>query len=115
MKLLIVEDDRALDDGIALSLKADADTILQACTLSEAEKLFAKGVDLVGRSGICGEKRAVCGHETPAEKMMSYSRIITKVMRQPGVRKPRDAQALVVILFFGGNRAYDNFENRESP
>ena len=26
MKLLIVEDDRALNDGIALSLKADADT-----------------------------------------------------------------------------------------
>ena len=32
MKLLIVEDDRALNDGIALSLKADADVMLQAYT-----------------------------------------------------------------------------------
>ncbi len=47
MKLLIVEDDRMLNDGITLSLKADADAILQACTLAEAEKLFAEGVDLV--------------------------------------------------------------------
>lgn len=47
MKLLIVEDDRALNDGIALSLKADADVILQAFTLAEAGKLFAKEVDLV--------------------------------------------------------------------
>ncbi len=47
MKLLIVEDDRALNDGIALSLKADADVTLQAYTLAEARKLFAEGVDLV--------------------------------------------------------------------
>lgn len=47
MKLLIVEDDRALNDGIALSLKADADMILQAFTLAEAGKLFTEEVDLV--------------------------------------------------------------------
>lgn len=47
MKLLIVEDDRTLNDGIALSLKADADATLQAYTLAEARKLFAEGVDLV--------------------------------------------------------------------
>lgn len=47
MKLLIVEDDRALNDGIALSLKADADVMLQAYTLAEARKLLAGEVDLV--------------------------------------------------------------------
>ena len=46
MKLLIVEDDRALNDGIALSLKADADVMLQAYTLAEARKLLAGEVDL---------------------------------------------------------------------
>ena len=39
MKLLIVEDDRTLNDGIALSLRAEADQILQACTLAEAKSL----------------------------------------------------------------------------
>ena len=47
MKLLIVEDDRALNDGIALSLKADAAVMLQAYTLAEARKLLAGEVDLV--------------------------------------------------------------------
>lgn len=47
MKLLIVEDDRTLNDGIALSLRAEADQILQACTLAEAKSLFTESVDLI--------------------------------------------------------------------
>ena len=45
MRLLIVEDDRTLNDGIALSLKAEE--TLQAYTIAEAEKLFTEDVDLV--------------------------------------------------------------------
>ena len=56
MKLLIVEDDRMLNDGITLSLKADADAILQACTLAEAEKLFCR----TRRSAPCTESD-MCG------------------------------------------------------
>ena len=45
MKLLIVEDDFALNDGIALSLRADE--TLQAYSAAEAEALFSEDVDLV--------------------------------------------------------------------
>ena len=47
MRLLIVEDDRALNDGIALSLQTEAEEILKACTLAEAERLFSDAVDLL--------------------------------------------------------------------
>ena len=43
MRLLIVEDDRTLNDGIALSLKAEE--TLQAYTIAEAEKLFTESPD----------------------------------------------------------------------
>lgn len=45
MKILIVEDDRALNNGIALSLNSD--TILQAFSIKEAEKLLDGSVDLM--------------------------------------------------------------------
>ncbi len=45
MKILIVEDDRALNSGIALSLRGD--DILQAFCLKEAEGLFDSSVDLI--------------------------------------------------------------------
>lgn len=45
MKLLIVEDDRTLNDGIALSLNAEK--TLQAFTMAEARKLLEEDVDLV--------------------------------------------------------------------
>ena len=38
MKLLVVEDDRALNQGIALSFGSE--TVVQAFCLKEAEKLF---------------------------------------------------------------------------
>lgn len=45
MKILIVEDDRALNQGIALSLKGEE--ILQAFSLSQARSLFDESIDLV--------------------------------------------------------------------
>lgn len=45
MKILIVEDDRALNQGIALSLSGDE--ILQAFCIREADMLFNDSVDLV--------------------------------------------------------------------
>ena len=44
-KILIVEDDHTLNNGIALSLGKER--MLQAHTLSEARKLFDNTVDLV--------------------------------------------------------------------
>ena len=45
MKLLVVEDDRALNQGIALSFGSE--TVVQAFCLREAEKLFDDSIDLV--------------------------------------------------------------------
>lgn len=45
MKILIVEDDRTLNDGIALSLSAEQ--TLQAFTIGEAEKLLEQDVGLI--------------------------------------------------------------------
>ncbi len=45
MKILIVEDDRALNNGIALSLSSD--DILQAFCIEEANRLLDAGVDLI--------------------------------------------------------------------
>lgn len=45
MRLLIVEDDRALSDGIALSLNAEK--TFKAYTIAEAEALLSEEVDLV--------------------------------------------------------------------
>lgn len=45
MKILIVEDDKALNDGIALTFGGD--TALQAFNIKEAEQLFDGTVDLV--------------------------------------------------------------------
>ena len=45
MRLLIVEDDRTLNDGIALSLNAEK--TLQAYSIAEARKLLQEDVDLV--------------------------------------------------------------------
>ena len=45
MKLLVVEDDRALNQGIALSFSNE--TVVQAFCLKEAEKLFDDSIDLV--------------------------------------------------------------------
>lgn len=45
MKILIVEDDIALNDGIALSLNTD--TTLQAFSISEAKSKLDAGIDLV--------------------------------------------------------------------
>ncbi len=45
MKILIVEDDRALNEGIALSLKEHE--ILQAYCLKDAESLWHETVDLI--------------------------------------------------------------------
>ena len=45
MKLLVVEDDRALNQGIALSFGSE--TVVQAFSVKEAEKLFDDSIDLV--------------------------------------------------------------------
>lgn len=45
MKLLVVEDDRALNQGIALSFGSE--TVVQAYCVKEAEKLFDDSIDLV--------------------------------------------------------------------
>lgn len=45
MKILIVEDDRTLNNGIALSLSND--DILQAFCIEEADKLLDSGIDLI--------------------------------------------------------------------
>lgn len=45
MKLLIVEDDRALNQGIALSFGSE--TVVQAFCVKEAQELFDDSVDLV--------------------------------------------------------------------
>lgn len=45
MNILIVEDDRSLNNGIALSLGND--TILQAFSIKEAEKLLDSSIDLI--------------------------------------------------------------------
>ena len=45
MKLLIVEDDRALNQGIALSFSDE--TVAQAYGVKEAEKMFDDSIDLV--------------------------------------------------------------------
>lgn len=45
MNILIVDDDRALNNGIALSLQGDS--ILQAYSINEARNLFSSNVDLV--------------------------------------------------------------------
>ena len=45
MKLLVVEDDHALNQGIALSLAGE--TVVQAFCVKEAEKLFDDSIDLV--------------------------------------------------------------------
>lgn len=45
MKLLIVEDDRALNQGIALSFGSE--TVVQAFSVREAQELFDDSVDLV--------------------------------------------------------------------
>ncbi len=45
MKILIVEDDRVLNDGIALSLANDE--ILQAFSIKEAENKLSEGADLI--------------------------------------------------------------------
>lgn len=45
MKLLIVEDDRALNQGIALSLQAEE--TLQAYTIAEAKAFLKQNVDLI--------------------------------------------------------------------
>lgn len=45
MKILIVEDDVALNNGIALSLSGD--TLLQAYSIADAEKLLDAGLDLI--------------------------------------------------------------------
>ncbi len=45
MKILIVEDDRALNNGIALSLNND--DILQAFCIKEADKLINNSIDLI--------------------------------------------------------------------
>jgi DNA-binding response OmpR family regulator len=45
MKILIVEDDRALNNGIALSLKGEE--ILQAFSLAQARSLLDGSIDLV--------------------------------------------------------------------
>ena len=45
MKLLVVEDDRALNQGITLSFGSE--TVVQAFCLKEAEKLFDDSIDLV--------------------------------------------------------------------
>ncbi len=45
MKILIVEDDRALNNGIALSLGGD--DILQAFCIEEANRLLASDIDLI--------------------------------------------------------------------
>lgn len=45
MNILIAEDDRALNNGIALSLNGD--NVLQAYCISDAEKLFNDSIDLV--------------------------------------------------------------------
>ncbi len=45
MKILIVEDDRALNNGIALSLNGD--NILQAFCIEEANRLLDSSIDLI--------------------------------------------------------------------
>ncbi len=45
MKILIIEDDKTLNNGIALSLGRD--TILQAYCLAEARKLLDSSIDLI--------------------------------------------------------------------
>lgn len=45
MKLLVVEDDRALNQGIALSFSGE--TVVQAFGVKEAEKMFDDSIDLV--------------------------------------------------------------------
>jgi len=45
MKILIIEDDKTLNNGIALSLSGD--TILQAYCLAEARKLLDSSIDLI--------------------------------------------------------------------
>lgn len=45
MKILIVEDDRALNDGIALSLRGEEN--VQAFSLAQARGLFDESIDLI--------------------------------------------------------------------
>ena len=45
MKLLVVEDDRALNQGIALSFAGE--TVVQAFCMKDAEELFDESIDLV--------------------------------------------------------------------
>lgn len=45
MKILIVEDDRALNNGIALSLRTD--TVLQAFSIKEAKEKLDGSIELV--------------------------------------------------------------------
>ncbi len=47
MKLLIVEDDRALNDGIALSLKADADTFWRG-SMNEVGGALSLVIGMIG-------------------------------------------------------------------
>lgn len=43
MNILIVEDDKSLNNGIALSFSSDK--IIQACSISEARKVFNAAVE----------------------------------------------------------------------
>lgn len=45
MNILIVEDDKSLNNGIALSFSSDK--IIQACSISEARKVFNAAVELI--------------------------------------------------------------------
>ena len=45
MKILIVEDDRALNKGIALSLQGEE--ILQAFSIAQARRMFDESIDLI--------------------------------------------------------------------
>ena len=45
MKILIVEDDRALNNGIALSLQGEE--ILQAFSIAQARRMFDESIDLI--------------------------------------------------------------------
>lgn len=47
MKLLIVEDDRMLNNGIKLSLKEEKTKILQAFCISEAREMLNEKIDLI--------------------------------------------------------------------
>ncbi|MBR3772214.1 MAG: response regulator [Clostridium sp.] len=46
-KIVIVEDDKTLSNGVAIALKSNEYTIVQVHTLLEARKLFIEDLDLV--------------------------------------------------------------------